>query len=445
MVKLSNHSEIDPDNISRPSCDELPPDDRQAYEAFIKECEEESKRRKEKELEEKRRWFLSHFSKNRKGDISKDKEVVILSDEDEQAKSSATVSATTPPTLEQITQLVVNGQEKIFATVQDMIDKSLGKQPLMDYGSAPGFNVDNTFHYNTMHSESSAAYAHYYGMPMNFYNGQKGPEYYRAHGAGGPVMPTGHGGPVPTGPTGSGAVVAYPSSPESITSVPPFSADFSRMNNSYGMVPNNGHMQRVPHTYPNHTPHVPNNSSVNMQKPNNSYFNQILEKHKKDLAIMFKETFGVELKDKTQVCQKPYPESFDSIPYPQNFRVPEFIKFTREDSRTTWEHVSQFNAQMGIYGSLHHLKIRIFPLSLSGTAFSWFLALAPNSVQTWSQLERKFHDDFYNGENDLRLCHLTSVKQKHDESVAEFIRRFRDKKTDVIAWLFLKRILPISS
>jgi len=52
MVKLSNHSEIDPDNISRPSCDELPPDDRQAYEAFIKECEEESKRRKEKELED---------------------------------------------------------------------------------------------------------------------------------------------------------------------------------------------------------------------------------------------------------------------------------------------------------------------------------------------------------------------------------------------------------
>jgi len=50
---------------------------------------------------------------------------------------------------------------------------------------------------------------------------------------------------------------------------------------------------------------------------------------------MFKETFGVELKDKTLVCQKPYPESFDSIPYPQNFRVPEFIKFTGEDSRTT--------------------------------------------------------------------------------------------------------------
>ena len=28
----------------------------------------------------------------------------------------------------------------------------------------------------------------------------------------------------------------------------------------------------------------------------------------------------------------------------------------------------------------------------------------------------------------MRLCHLTSVKQKHDESVAEYIRRFRDTK-----------------
>ena len=85
-MKLSNPGEIDSDNISRPSVDELPLEDRQAYEAFIKECEEESKRRKKKELEEKRQWFLSHFSKNRKGDISKDKEVVVLSDEDERAK-----------------------------------------------------------------------------------------------------------------------------------------------------------------------------------------------------------------------------------------------------------------------------------------------------------------------------------------------------------------------
>ena len=105
--------------------------------------------------------------------------------------------------------------------------------------------------------------------------------------------------------------------------------------------------------------------------------------------------------------------------------MPEFIKFTGEDRRITWKHVSQFNVQMRIYSSLDHLKIRIFPLSLSGTAFSWFSALAPNSVQTWSQLERKFHEHFYNGDNELRLRHhLTSVRQNHDEPVAKYIRRF---------------------
>ena len=131
---------------------------------------------------------------------------------------------------------------------------------------------------------------------------------------------------------------------------------------------------------------MPNSSNTNVQRSNDSYFNQILEKHKKDLAVMFKETFGEEFKDKTLICQKPYPESFDSIPYPQNFKVPEFLKFTGEDSRTTWEHISQFNAQMRIYGSLDHLEFRMFYLSLSGTAFSWFSALSLNSIQTWSQL-----------------------------------------------------------
>ena len=178
MAKLSNPGEIDPDNINRPSVDELPLEDHQAYEAFIKKCEEENKRRKEKEIEEKRQQFLSHYSKNRKGDVLKDKEVVILLDEEEQAKSSATLSATTSPTLEQITQLVVSGQKKILATVQNMIDKSLGKQPLIDDGSAPNYNVDSTFLYNTMPPESSAAFMPHYGMPMNFYNGQKSPDQY---------------------------------------------------------------------------------------------------------------------------------------------------------------------------------------------------------------------------------------------------------------------------
>ena len=85
-------------------------------------------------------------------------------------------------------------------------------------------------------------------------------------------------------PTGSGALVAYSSSLEPITSLPHVSAGFSRMNNSYtmpsqglgysyGTMPNNGHLRQIPNAQPNHAPHVSNNSSVNIQKPNDSYFN----------------------------------------------------------------------------------------------------------------------------------------------------------------------------
>ena len=81
---------------------------------------------------------MSHFSRNRKGEVFKDKEVVILSDEEEQAKANNNASTSASPiTMEQISQLLVDGQEKVLATVQNMIDKLLGKQPLANDSSAP--------------------------------------------------------------------------------------------------------------------------------------------------------------------------------------------------------------------------------------------------------------------------------------------------------------------
>jgi hypothetical protein len=70
----------------------------------------------------------------------------------------------------------------------------------------------------------------------------------------------------------------------------------------------------------------------------------------------------------------------------------------------------------------------MFPLSLSGTAFTWFTSLAPNSIFTWAQLEQKFHEYFYSGDTKLRLSHLTAIKQKHNAHVTEYIRRLRDTR-----------------
>jgi hypothetical protein len=58
----------------------------------------------------------------------------------------------------------------------------------------------------------------------------------------------------------------------------------------------------------------------------------------------------------------------------------------------------------------------MLPLLLFGTAFTWFTSVAPNSIFTSAQLEQKFYEYFYSGDTELRLSHLTAIKQKHNES-----------------------------
>jgi hypothetical protein len=157
-------------------------------------------------------------------------------------------------------------------------------------------------------------------------------------------------------------------------------------------------------------------------------FEECLAVVREDFKKQMRETFGVELSNKSCVYQKSYPSHFDLVPYPMGWRTPDFVKFNGEDNRTTWEHVSQYLAQLGKVGSVDALKVRLFSLSLTGTAFSWFSSLSPNSIDSWEQLEHKFHDHFYSPENELKLSDLTSVRQSHDESVSDYIRRFRDTK-----------------
>jgi hypothetical protein len=128
------------------------------------------------------------------------------------------------------------------------------------------------------------------------------------------------------------------------------------------------------------------------------------------LTTILLESFGIEPKGQGCVYQKLYPNYFDKLPYPIAYRVPESAKFSEEDGKTTLDHVGQFILQCGEASANDTLKLRMFPLSLSGTAFTWFISLAPNSFLNWAQLEQKFHEYFYSGDTELRLSQLTAIK-----------------------------------
>jgi hypothetical protein len=90
--------------------------------------------------------------------------------------------------------------------------------------------------------------------------------------------------------------------------------------------------------------------------------------------------------------------------------------------------VSQYLAQFGEAGSVEALRIQLFSLSLTKTAFAWFSSLPAHSIYGWEPLEQKFHEHFYSSTSEAKLADLTSVRQTRDESVSNYFKRFKEIK-----------------
>jgi hypothetical protein len=110
----------------------------------------------------------------------------------------------------------------------------------------------------------------------------------------------------------------------------------------------------------------------------------------------------------------PHPSGYDQIPFPPRFKVPDFTKFSGQDD------TSSVKKQ----GILMHSRIQLFSSSLSWPAFSWFTSLPTNSIIKWSDLEQQFHNYFFPGIHEMKITNLTRLKQRNDETVAGFVRRF---------------------
>jgi hypothetical protein len=124
----------------------------------------------------------------------------------------------------------------------------------------------------------------------------------------------------------------------------------------------------------------------------------------------------------------PYPPTYDQLPFPHKYKVPDFTKFSGQGDVSTIEYVSRFILQCGEAVNQDALKVRLFSMSLSGSAFTWFTMLPANSILYWADLEKQFHQFFYSGTYEMKLTDLIGVRQRNDESVSAFIQRFRDVK-----------------
>jgi hypothetical protein len=85
--------------------------------------------------------------------------------------------------------------------------------------------------------------------------------------------------------------------------------------------------------------------------------------------------------------------------------------------------------QLGEASADEAFRIRYFPLSLTGTVFTWFTSLPTHSICSWKDLEQKFHAHYYTGINEKKLIDLTTLRQRNNETPMEFLGRFKETKS----------------
>ncbi|XP_058783888.1 uncharacterized protein LOC131658632 [Vicia villosa] len=77
---------------------------------------------------------------------------------------------------------------------------------------------------------------------------------------------------------------------------------------------------------------------------------------------------------------------------PRGRKVPKFTKFSGDTTESTTEHIARYMTDARDLANNEDLRMKYFPSSLTKNAFTWFTTLPPNSIDTWSQLERLFHE-----------------------------------------------------
>ncbi|KAM0981963.1 hypothetical protein ACFX2A_015243 [Malus domestica] len=98
----------------------------------------------------------------------------------------------------------------------------------------------------------------------------------------------------------------------------------------------------------------------------------------------------------------PYPAYVEQFEYPRGFKIPD------------------------VNSDFH--KLRLFNLSLTGSAFAWYINLPPNSVQSWEELVEKFHEQFYRPGMEVSVSSLARMAQASDESPMDYLTRFKSAR-----------------
>jgi anti-sigma factor RsiW len=212
--------ELDKNNIIDFTDEEISPEDRQSMEDFMKKKAEQDRQeleeRMKKKAKEDRLHYFSHFKKNREGKVKKIKDITFDTPPPEVPPNVSTSSSPSSfVTVNDLTIVMDSFCLSMIENMQNMVDKSLGKRVEGDDNVASGSKTVAP-QAPSINASAARTVNPQFGMLLNYFVGQT------------PTPPSGQNRPVRplglTGQTDPGAMVHFPSSPESIVTIPPVQA-----------------------------------------------------------------------------------------------------------------------------------------------------------------------------------------------------------------------------
>jgi hypothetical protein len=127
-------------------------------------------------------------------------------------------------------------------------------------------------------------------------------------------------------------------------------------------------------------------------------------------------------------CGHPYPDVYDLEEYSKGYVIPHFRTFSGEGNKdlNPGQYLAHFVASCGNTSDNDALLLRQFPQSLVGTAFRWYYSLENNNIRTWDEMADSFRTRFVMVFDKINIIDLASTKPKKDESMIDFINKWRN-------------------
>ena len=275
MAGIPKPSEVDAANIKRPTLQQLPAEHQKVFDDIQKKIREEKEKEIQRLEEEAMKQYISHFYIDRQGKITTDaafdvSQFAVKFDED---KQSALDSEVTNMIDSAVTSHVNNKLEFIDQNMHDIFDDRFSRIEIHLDMKSVGNNA------STSNTDKTIR---------------------------GSAIPTNNA--IVTNSANQHSRINYNASPNA--------------NVPYGAASSLRHSTPPNFAQPNNTPitNRPNADDVGSGSI------------KEEVIKIFRQTFGIEPKAKCRSYQRPYPENYDYVAYPQGFKISEFVKFTGDDS-----------------------------------------------------------------------------------------------------------------